>query len=251
MGQVPAAERTIAVLRYLAQQARPVTAASIARDLGLPRSSAYHLLETLAAGRFVAHLPEEQRWALGIGAVELGSAYLRQAPLERLARPLLHSLAHEVDIAAHLAILDGRDIVYLVTERPRFTVPLVVDVGVRLPAHLTASGRALLAGETRAQLHATFPTGAALPLRTEVGPTTPAALQRILAETRRRSFATEDGEIDATLASVAVAAHDHAGRAVAAVTLTFPSAAHDEEDRNGLAARAAATAAELTARLGG
>jgi DNA-binding IclR family transcriptional regulator len=250
VAQVPAAARTLAVLRYLAQQPRPVTAAAIARDLGLPRSSTYHLLDVLAAEAFVTHLPEERRWALGVGAFELGSAYLRRDPLERLARPLLHRLAHDTGIAAHLAILDGRDIVYLVTERPPLTIPLVVDVGVRLPAHLTASGRALLAEQTRAQVHATFPSRAALPLRTEVGPATPAALRRILGTVRADGYGSEDGEIDPTLASVAVAARDHAGRAVAAVTLTFPSADHDAAARAELAVRAGDTAARLSGRLG-
>lgn len=58
MAQVPAAERTMAVLRHFATQARPVAAAAIARDLGLPRSSTYHLLTTLAGARFVTHYPE-------------------------------------------------------------------------------------------------------------------------------------------------------------------------------------------------
>lgn len=251
MGHVPAAERTIAVLRHLAQQPRPVTAAAIARELGLPRSSTYHLLGTLADARFVVHLPEEQRWTLGVGAFELGSAYLRSEPLERLARPLLHRLAHDTGIAAHLAILDGRDVVYLTTERPPLTVPLVVDVGVRLPAHLTASGRALLAEQTRAQVHATFPDRASLPRRTEAGPRTPAALRRLLDQVRREGVGREDGEIDPSLASVAVAAHDHAGRPVAAVTLTFLGDEHDRRSRDALAERARATAERLTGRLGG
>lgn len=251
MAQVPAATRTVAILQHLAHQARPVTAASIARELGLPRSSTYHLLTTLAEARFVTHLPEERRWTLGLGAFELGSAYLRREPLERLARPLLHRLAHDCDMSAHLAVLDGRDVVYLLTERPPATAVLVVDVGVRLPAHLTASGRALLAEQARAQVHATFPDRRALPLRTTVGPTSPAALRRILDEVRRDGVGVEDGEIDPSLASVAVAAHDHAGRAVAAVTLTFRSDDHDAASRDRLTTRARETATTLTSRLGG
>lgn len=252
MGQVPAAERTIAVLRHLAAQARPVTAASIATALELPRSSTYHLLTTLEAARFVTHLPEERRWSLGVGAFELGQAYLRDTPLERLARPLLHRLAHDTNMSAHLAILDHRDVVYLVTERPPLTVPLVVDVGVRLPAHLTASGRALLAEQPRPQVHALFPDRSSLASRTTVaGPATPAALRRLLERARREGFGREDGEIDPTLASVAVAAHDHAGRGVAAVTLTFPTADHDDAARGALVDRARATASALTRRLGG
>lgn len=251
MAQVPAAERTVAVLRHLATQARPVTAVSIAQALDLPRSSTYHLLTTLAEARFVTHVVEEGRWALGVGAFELGQAWLRDTQLERLARPLLHRLGHDTGVAAHLAILDGRDVVYLLTERPPLTVPLVVDVGVRLPAHLTASGRALLAEQTPEQVHASFPDRASLTRRTSTGPSSPRSLRRLLADVRRDGVGREDGEIDPTLASVAVAARDHAGRAIAAVTLTFRSAEHDDRSRASLADAARVAAQGLTTRLGG
>lgn len=250
-GQVPAAERTVALLRHLASQARPVTAASIARELGLPRSSTYHLLTTLSEARFVTHLPESRRWSLGVAAFELGQAFLRATQLERLARPLLHRLAHDTRIATHFAILDGRDVVYLIAEHPPATVPLVVDVGVRLPAHLTASGRALLAAQSPVQVRATFPDRASLTRRTSVGPTSPTALRRVLDRVRRDGVGREDGEIVPGLASVAVAARDHAGRAVGAVTLTFRAEEHAEDARDGLAAAAASTAEALTDRLGG
>ena len=251
MAQVPAAERTIAVLRHLAAQSRPVPAAAIARDLDLPRSSTYHLLTTLADVGFVTHLPEERTWALGPGAFELGQAYLHARPLARLARPVLHRLAHDTGIPAHLAVLDGREIVYLVTERPPQAPPVVVDVGVRLPAHLTASGRALLADQSLAQVRATFPDRASLPLRTDVGPRTPTELRRLLERVRVDGVGREDGEIDRRLASVAVAARDHAGRAEAALTLTFVAADHDQASRQHLAELARSAAGDLTARLGG
>lgn len=251
MTQVPAAERTIAILRHLASQSRPVPAAAIARDLDLPRSSTYHLLTTLAEARFVTHLPEERTWALGPGAFELGQAYLHARPLARLARPVLHRLAHDTGIPAHLAVLDGREVVYVVTERPPQAPPLVVDVGVRLPAHLTASGRALLAAQPLAQVRATFPDRASLPLRTDVGPRTPTELRRLLERVRTDGVGREDGEIDRRLASVAVAARDHAGRAEAAVTLTFVGEEHDEPARSHLAGLAADAAGQLTERLGG
>ena len=84
MTTVPAARHAVAVLRLLAAQAGPVPAAVIARDLGLPRSSVYQLLEALTEHALVVHLPEERRYGLGPGSFELGSAYSRQAPPLRL-----------------------------------------------------------------------------------------------------------------------------------------------------------------------
>ena len=55
--EVPALRRGLAVLRLLATRPGPVTAAAIAREAGLPRSTTYHLLNELEAAGFVVHLP--------------------------------------------------------------------------------------------------------------------------------------------------------------------------------------------------
>lgn len=145
-------------------------ASAIARDLGLPRSTTYHLLSVLVDAGFAVHLPEEHRYGLGVSAFEIGSAYSRQAPLARLARPILARLVDDVRQSAHLAVLHGRHVLYVVEERAPGQPPLVTDVGVQLPAHLTASGRAMLAALPAAQVRALFPDATAFPSRTGLGP---------------------------------------------------------------------------------
>ncbi|HSK23198.1 MAG TPA: IclR family transcriptional regulator [Egicoccus sp.] len=249
--QVPGATRALAVLRYLASQPRPVAAAAITRALDLPRSTTYHLLAALERERFVTRLPEERRWALGVAAFEIGSAYLRHDGLERLARPLLATLVEEVGETGHLGVLDGRETLYLLEHRSPVGEVLVSDVGVRLPAHLTATGRALLSWLPRAQLTALYPTSAALSRRTDGGPTTVAGLRRLLAADRARGWAEEDGEVTTGFASVAAASFDHTGRPVAAFGVTFRDHRHGSPSRAELAARVVDRAARLTARLGG
>jgi IclR helix-turn-helix domain len=132
----------------------------LARDLGLPRSTTYHLLAELIAAGFVVHLPEERRYGLGVSAFEIGSAYARQEPLARLARPVLARLVDAVGHSAHLAVLHGREVLYVVEQRAPGRPPLVTDVGVRLPAQLTASGKAMLADLPGPHVRALFPTRA-------------------------------------------------------------------------------------------
>jgi DNA-binding IclR family transcriptional regulator len=250
VGVVPAAAQALAVLQYLGTQAQPAAAAAISRDLGLPRSTTYHLLDTLVRAGFVVHVAEERRYALGVAVYELASGYGRQTSLQRLARMPLAALVDGVGQTAHLAIMHGRDVIYVIEERAVGRPPLITDVGVRLPAQLTASGRAMLAQMPRAQVRALYPEPASLVLRNDRGPRSFAALRHLLAETRRRGFASEDGEVTPEFASVAVAASDRAGYPVAAVAVTFPSAEVDAEERERLAARVAKTAAELSRRLG-
>ena len=247
MGQVPAAERTLQVLQFLASQPQPVPLARIVQSVGLPRSTAYHLLNTMIDHGFVVHLAEERTYGLGLAAFEVGSGYSRQAPLQRIARRPLATLVERTNQSAHLAVLHGRDVLYVLEERARGRPSLVTDVGVRLPAHLTASGRALLAALPAEQVRALYPDRAAFVDRHGIGPLSPTALRSVLAETRQRGHATEDGEVTPGLASVAVAVRDHNGHPVASIAVTFESGTGSA----GIAAAVTATAAQLEHRLRG
>jgi DNA-binding IclR family transcriptional regulator len=247
----PAAGQALAILRLLSTHAEPMPAARIAEDVGLPRSTAYKLLGVLGAHGFVTHLPEERRYGLGVAAFEIGSAYSRQAGLARLSRPLLARLVDETTHNAHLAVLHGADVLYLLEERAPRRPALVTDVGVRLPAHLTASGLAMLAALPPAQVRAVYPSRAAFVQRASPGPGGLSQLRSVLAETRRRGYAVERGTVSHGLASVAVGVLDHGGHPVAAIAVTFPAEAVDGRTEADLAAAAGRTAAELGRRIRG
>ncbi len=245
--QVPAAEHTLRILSFLARQRGPVAARTLATALEIPRSTVYHLLTTLQQQGFVVHLESEHRWGLGTAAFELAGGYARQQPLARLGRPLIANLADRAGESAHLAVMSGRDVLYIVEERAPRRPALVSDVGVRLPAHLTATGRAMLAALPREQVRALFPDRSAFADRTGRGPQNAGELRELLRRVRHEGFATEDGEVTEGLRSVAVAVRDHAGWPVAAVAITWP----DETDAPQLVALVRDAASELSRRLYG
>jgi DNA-binding IclR family transcriptional regulator len=252
--EVPALRRGLAILRLLAGKAGPVTAGAVARELDLPRSTTYQLLNELTAGGFVTHLPEERRYGLGLAAFELGSAYLRHDPLERLAQPVLRSLIARTGHTAQLGVLHGRETLYLLREHPPHPHPTVVtDVGVRLPAHLPASGRAVLERLPAAQVRALFPTRDAFVNRTGRGPAHLPDLRRLLSEGRRRGWTVEDGYVTEGFASVAAPVLDHGGRPIAAISSTFRHACAAECGSTWpeVAAETLRAAAELSTRIGG
>lgn len=250
--EVPALRRGLAVLRLLATKAGPVTAGAVARELSLPRSTTYHLLAELTAAGFVTHLPEERRYGLGLATFELGSAYLRHDPLERLARPVLRALLSRTGQTAHLGVLHGSETLYLLREQPPHPhATVVTDVGVRLPAQLPASGRAMLGLLPAPQVRALFP--GRFVSRTDRGPAHLPALRRLLAAERRRGWAVEDGYVTAGFASVAAPVLDHGGRPIAAISTTFRHECAPECGQTwpSLAAETRRAAAELTSRIGG
>lgn len=251
MTTVPAAAQVLSVLRYLATQAAPVPAATISREVGLPRSTTYHLLDTLRADGFVVHLPEARRYALGVSAFELASGYARQEPFQRLARVPLARLVDRTGHNANLAALHGREVIYVIEERAPGRAPLVSEVGVRLPAQLTASGRALLARLPAAQVRALFPDRSAFVLRNDAGPASLTALRTLLTEVRQRGYATEEGEITNGLSSVAAPVLDHRAHPLAGVCVTFPGEQAGVAERQRIATEVARTANELSRRVGG
>jgi DNA-binding IclR family transcriptional regulator len=247
MSQVPAASRALRVLRFLASQPDPVPLDRIIRAVGLPRSTAYHLVNAMIAEGFVVHLPDERRYGLGVAAFEVGSGYSRQEPLQRIARRPLAELVDRTRESAHLAVLHGRDVLYVVEERAPGRPPLVTDVGVRLPAHLTASGRSILAALPPNQVRALYPDRTAFVDRHGNGPITLTALRTLLSETRQRGYAIEDGEVTPGFASVAAAVLDHNGHPVAGIAVTYAA----QPDVGAIVAAVRATATAVSRRLGG
>jgi DNA-binding IclR family transcriptional regulator len=250
MPRMPAARSALRVLSLLAEQSGPVRAATIARELGMPRSSAYQLLQVMHDEGFLVHYPELGAWGPSARVQQLGSRVAAATRLERLAQPILDGLVQRASVAAtsHLAVLAGSDVAYAGRGEGRRSPVTVSRVGVRLPAVRTATGRAMLAALGDDQVRALLPRDRDL---AGERPATRAALTTMLASVRRRGWAREDGEVDAAYGSVAAAARDAAGYPAAAVGLTFRLLDVEEDAWAPLGALCSAAAAELTRRLGG
>jgi DNA-binding IclR family transcriptional regulator len=243
--KAPAARQVLEILGHLARQAGPVPAAAVARDLGLPRSTTYQLLATMVESGFVVHLADERRYCLGAAAYELSSGYSRSEPLVRLARVPMTRLAERTGYVAHMAVLHGNEVLYVIENRPAGAPQLNSDAGVRLPAQLTASGRAMLAALPAAQVGALFMHPGAF--AGQGGPGSLPALRELLAEARRRGHAVEDGEVTPGIAAIGVAVLDHAGHPVAGVAVSYPR----DIRPTGILDEAVRTAHVISSRIGG
>jgi DNA-binding IclR family transcriptional regulator len=120
-----------------------LTLAQIVRRTGLPRSSAHRMLDRLVQVRWLRRSGRD--YELGMRLVELGSLAVHQDRLVRAASPLLGELHRATGLVAHLAVLDGSDVVYLDKIGDSPVAPLPTRVGARVPAHCTAIGKAILA----------------------------------------------------------------------------------------------------------
>lgn len=250
LGQRPI-ERTLDILEFLSRRAEPKSVGAIVRECGVPRSTVYRVLKVLERKHFVVHLPEEHLWGIGIAAFEIGSGYLRSGVLERAARPLLVRLTQRTQVTSHLAVLHGSDVLYLLKQTTAEPArPFVTAVGVRLPAHLTAVGRAILAALPGPQVRALLPGAADLVTRTSVGPRRLSELRAILREDRTRGYSVESSTTTEDVSCVAAAVFDHDGAPIASIGVSYYSDT-PSVDPAGLAVHVTGAAGELTRRLHG
>lgn len=199
----------------------------------------------MRARHFVTYYETERAWGLGVSVFEIGSAYLRSEPLQRLGRHILIELTQRTGETSHLAILHGSEVLYIDKEQPTGSAPkLVTEIGVRLPAHLTAVGRAILAELAEAQVRALY---AQTPLvqRTGHGPTSIDALLRDLEDVRQRTYAFDNEMVTPGISCVASPVFSHERVPVAALGVTYVAAQRSPQDVE----LAAQLVSEMSARL--
>ena len=200
---------------------------------------------------FVTYYPSEHGWGLGPAAFELGSAYLRSDPLERLGGPVLADLAEQTNETAHLGILQGNEVLVLCRKDPpgRFCT-FVTTVGVRLPAHLTAMGRGILMELPKSQLRALYPLQAPLVRRTDKGFVLRADLERELEQARAMEYVVDEGMTTLGITCIGVPVFSHENRPLAGMSISFISVHHGPQEWHELASYVRQAAERLSRVLG-
>ncbi|MBF6331599.1 IclR family transcriptional regulator [Nocardia transvalensis] len=217
---LPSAERTTTAGRHATDRSNPVsmiermtlildafdastptlTLLELVDRTGLPRSTVHRILDQMIRLRWLAHTSGGYR--LGMRTLELGGLTADHNETRDAVGPLLHELAQRTGLVGHLAVLDGRDVVYLDKAGGRFRAALPTRLGGRMPAHATALGKAMLAALEPTIAEAAFRTR--LPRLTPRTICEPDALARELAQIRlRQGVAIDREEAVAGIACVA------------------------------------------------
>lgn len=116
----------------------------LADYLGLCKSAAHRILVTCEDYGFVERTPS-RRYRLGLRVLELGNNYRLNRALIARAEPFMRRLAEHTQSVVHLAQLDGREVLELTRSSGPNSVIFTRSPSVRMPAHSTALGKALLA----------------------------------------------------------------------------------------------------------
>ena len=189
----PAVTRAGAILDLLAENAGHAAGPSeLARRLGLPKSSIANICNALADMGLVRRVGTG--FALGRKLAELGGAYLASVDLVQEFYEAAQLLPAGSEETVQLAVLDGLEMTYLARHDGRQPVRLTSQIGRRLPATVTATGKAALASLPEDDLDGRLAGAGPLPTLTANSIGTVEALRTDLRAVRERGYSMDDEE---------------------------------------------------------
>ena len=255
-----AVSRAVSVLKTFETAPGGLTAAQIAAQLDLNRSTVHRLLSVLEAEGLVARdyslgyaagsATRHNAYRLGPTLVSLGGLALRQINLRAIALPHLRALAQKGGETVDLELLVGSDVMIIeeVPAEHMLRVGVGDNIGSRYPAYATSTGKLLLAGLNETELKAALP--GKLTALTPFTVTDKQVLRTQLDEARQQGWALSWEELEAGLVAVGAPITGREGEPIAAVSISGPTARIDRSQIKNLAMLIMETTQRITRDLG-
>lgn len=224
----------------------PKRLGTLAQALGVHKSTALRLLQTLEKRGFVRRQGEAPDFALGLHLVELSGSLLESLDIRHVAADPIKRLGAETGETVHFAIRDGAEVVYVDKVESTHPVRMYSRIGARAPAHCTGVGKILLAYTPTEE----WP---AMELRrfTENTITTRDGLVAASREIVARGWGRDEQEHEETIRCIAAPVFGPEGGAVAAVSISVPTSRLSAEKLAAHVPLLLETTSEITRGLGG
>lgn len=246
---MPAVARAARTLEVVSDAPNGLTLSEIARAIGAPKSSCLSVCTTLVEEGLLVRSGSGS-YLLGWKVVQLGRAYLARSDIVTEFRRVDAELGLLAEDTILLSVLDGRNVLYVGTRNGSRPVAVHYVIGMRLPAHCTASGKALLAELPIPELDNLYADNQ-FDVLTEHSIDNRSNLNCDLDNIRNRHYAVDDEETALGMICVGAAVTDNTGRPVGALSVSMVKAAVDDSRGKQAAESLLRMAQALTARLGG
>jgi DNA-binding IclR family transcriptional regulator len=217
---IQSVDRAIRILTAL-QGARRMTLSELAGRLELPPSTVHGIIRTLVGHGMVVQEHGSGRYQLGPAVLRLGNVYLDTLELRSKAIPWAEDLARRTGCAVRTGVLLLDDVVIIHHEPRPDGSRQMPEVGIVIPAHTSALGKAILAFDDDAAARMLSTPQ----LRSMTGETitSPTDLKQQLTDISTTGLAAEQDEAVIGESALAGPVFDASGTAIGAIGLVIPS----------------------------
>jgi DNA-binding IclR family transcriptional regulator len=190
--------------------------------LNLHKNKVFRLLATLETKGYIEQNKATENYRLSLKSLELGQTFIKQLGLVRPLKPVLKEIVKECNEMAYVGIIRQNSVVCLDVEESNQAVKVTNHVGLRLPIHCTAIGKAQIAYSTEEELEK-------LGILDNMERFTPNTIVnkvefiKQIKEVARRGYALDNEEYNPGVKCVAVPIRDYTGRVVGGISVPGPS----------------------------
>ena len=139
-------QRTVQILELIATTDRELTLSDIAKELSMPKTSAFDILETLVHMNML-YIRENgiKTYHIGVKSYSIGSTYSKTSLLLNASEPIIKELAKATGLTILIAKETSGEIVFTLKQEPERKIIATPNIGDRLLLHTTSIGKSILA----------------------------------------------------------------------------------------------------------
>lgn len=244
---VPALDKTFQILDLITDSAQPLTAASIAKQLTLPRSSTHNILQSLLA-KHIIYKDADSRFHLGSYLLYWAGKYEQQQGVIQLFKDLIVQYPILLQHTVTLSKLDLGKVVFLACHEAPAPLGFTFRAGVRVPAVFSATGKAMLSTLSMQAIESLYEGRFPEPITTNsVDSFANLAIELDAIHDSRISL--DDGQLRDGMYCLGTYIRNASGNAVAGMAVSFLQAEY-EANRDEVSATLIELAEQIEQRLG-
>jgi sugar lactone lactonase YvrE/DNA-binding IclR family transcriptional regulator len=249
-GGVGVLEKTMYLLNIVSLAPAPMTFTQLLKACGLPKGTLHRILTTLQREGLLRHDAYSKTFRLGLRFLELAHEVWSDFDLRVAAQDELVRLRDLVGESVHLAVLDGDSVVVIASEDARQVGRISLGVGMRLPLHASAAGKAIAAYLDPLQQQDLLTSNTLQ----ELGPHTITSIDALKSEldlTRSRGYSLANQESSSDTVALAAPVFDFEGRPIGAVAISGNVSRLDVARAHNLSAAVMGAARKISHNSGG
>ena len=220
--RIKSIDKTLDLLEFLSVNKQETGITEISKNLHLGLSTVHRILFTLKSRGYVIQNLNTKKYRLGIRLFTLGCAVQNTKHLIEITKHYLRQLSQNTNETANLAILEGKEVIYLDTIESSEILRTEIIPGTRTPAHCTALGKVLLAFISDCEFENLYKSDEPLSSLTSKSISSLEELKKNLKRVRKQGYAVDREEYKIGINCIGVPVFGRNG-VIAAISITGPA----------------------------
>jgi IclR family KDG regulon transcriptional repressor len=215
-------DRALSLLELIVSKKGGISLAEIVKELSVPKTTAYRILETLRLRGFIEWEGAVERYSIGLKMLELGVTGLTSKEIVDVSSPYLHDISATTGETSFLGVYNEGEVVYLYKVEGTGSIRTSAHLGSRRPMYCTGLGKAILSAFTMDEVDRILHEKG-MERKTENTIADRHLLHEELGRIRLQGWAFDNEENELGVTCFAVPIFNYTGRVVGAISCAGPA----------------------------